>query len=321
MLKYILKRFVQMIMVLFVVSMLVFLLTNFIGDPVDMLVPENATVEEIEAAKTRLGLDKPLPVQYMIFLNDVLHGDFGKSYIYGKPAMGLIMERFPATMEIVLVAAILTLVIGIPLGVYAGAYPKKTSSKFVMTGSILGISLPSFWVGMMLIYIFAVILQILPASGRGNVVEVFGVKTSLFAPKGWKYIILPSITLALTHLATTIRLTRSGIIENMKQDYIKFARAKGVPGNNVIFGHALKNALIPVITVFGMNLGGMIVFTTITETIFSWPGMGKLLIDAIGKADRPIIVAYLMMAASMFVIINFVVDLLYTFIDPRIELR
>ena len=321
MLKYILKRFVQMIMVLFVVSMLVFLLTNFIGDPVDMLVPENATVEEIEAAKTRLGLDKPLPVQYMIFLNDVLHGDFGKSYIYGKPAMGLIMERFPATMEIVLVAAILTLVIGIPLGVYAGAYPKKTSSKFVMTGSILGISLPSFWVGMMLIYIFAVVLQILPASGRGNVVEVFGVKTSLFAPKGWKYIILPSITLALTHLATTIRLTRSGIIENMKQDYIKFARAKGVPGNNVIFGHALKNALIPVITVFGMNLGGMIVFTTITETIFSWPGMGKLLIDAIGKADRPIIVAYLMMAASMFVIINFVVDLLYTFIDPRIELR
>lgn len=308
-------------MVLFVVSMLVFLLTNFIGDPVDMLVPENATVEEIEAAKTRLGLDKPLPVQYMIFLNDVLHGDFGKSYIYGKPAMGLIMERFPATMEIVLVAAILTLVIGIPLGVYAGAYPKKTSSKFVMTGSILGISLPSFWVGMMLIYIFAVVLQILPASGRGNVVEVFGVKTSLFAPKGWKYIILPSITLALTHLATTIRLTRSGIIENMKQDYIKFARAKGVPGNNVIFGHALKNALIPVITVFGMNLGGMIVFTTITETIFSWPGMGKLLIDAIGKADRPIIVAYLMMAASMFVIINFVVDLLYTFIDPRIELR
>lgn len=308
-------------MVLFVVSMLVFLLTNFIGDPVDMLVPENATVEEIEAAKTRLGLDKPLPVQYMIFLKDVLHGDFGKSYIYGKPAMGLIMERFPATMEIVLVAAILTLVIGIPLGVYAGAYPKKTSSKFVMTGSILGISLPSFWVGMMLIYIFAVVLQILPASGRGNVVEVFGVKTSLFAPKGWKYIILPSITLALTHLATTIRLTRSGIIENMKQDYIKFARAKGVPGNNVIFGHALKNALIPVITVFGMNLGGMIVFTTITETIFSWPGMGKLLIDAIGKADRPIIVAYLMMAASMFVIINFVVDLLYTFIDPRIELR
>ncbi len=321
MLKYILKRFVQMFIVLFVVSVLVFLLTNFIGNPVDMLVPQNATMEEIEAARIRLGLDKPLPVQYMIFLNDVLHGNFGKSYIYGKPAMGLIVERIPATMEIVVVAAVLTLVVAIPLGVYAGAYPKKTSSKLVMTGSILGISLPSFWVGMMLIYVFAVMFQILPASGRGNTVEVLGVKTSLFAPGGWKHIILPAVTLALSHLATTIRLTRSGIIENMKQDYIKFARAKGVAGKKVIFGHALKNALIPVITVFGMNLGGMIAFTTITETIFAWPGMGKLLIDAIGKADRPIIVAYLMATACMFVVINFVVDLLYTFIDPRIELR
>lgn len=310
-----------MIVVLFVVSVVVFLLTNFIGDPVDMLVPENATLEEIEAAKIRLGLDKPLPVQYAIFLNDVLHGEFGKSYTYGKPAMDLIVERIPATMEIVIVAAVLTLVIAIPLGVYAGAYPKRHFSKAVMTGSILGISLPSFWVGMMMIYIFAVMLRILPASGRGNTVEILGIKTSLFAPGGLRYIILPSFTLALTHLATTIRLTRSGIIENMKQDYIKYARAKGVASKKVLFGHALKNALIPVITIFGMNLGGMIAFTTITETIFAWPGMGKLLIDAIGKADRPIIVAYLMAVACMFVVINFVVDILYTLIDPRIELR
>lgn len=310
-----------MIVVLFVVSVVVFLLTNFIGDPVDMLVPENATLEEIEAAKIRLGLDKPLPVQYAIFLNDVLHGEFGKSYTYGKPAMDLIVERIPATMEIVIVAAVLTLVIAIPLGVYAGAYPKRHFSKAVMTGSILGISLPIFWVGMMMIYIFAVMLRILPASGRGNTVEILGIKTSLFAPGGLRYIILPSFTLALTHLATTIRLTRSGIIENMKQDYIKYARAKGVASKKVLFGHALKNALIPVITIFGMNLGGMIAFTTITETIFAWPGMGKLLIDAIGKADRPIIVAYLMAVACMFVVINFVVDILYTLIDPRIELR
>ena len=321
MLKYIVKRFVQMIVVLFVVSILVFMLTNFIGDPVDMLVPENATVEQVESARARLGLNKPLPVQYGIFLRDVLHGNFGKSYTYGKPAMGLIMERMPATLELVAIAALLVLFIAIPLGVYAGAYPKRRSSKIIMSGSILGISLPSFWVGMMMIYIFAVMLRALPASGRGNTVNVLGVNLSIFAPGGLRLIILPAVTLALTNVATTLRLTRSGIMENMRQDYIKFARAKGVSSRSLLFGHALKNALIPVITIFGMDLGNMIAFTTITETIFAWPGMGKLLIDAINKSDRPIIVAYLMTAACMFVVLNFVVDLLYTLVDPRIELR
>ena len=321
MLKYIVKRFVQMIVVLFVVSILVFMLTNFIGDPVDMLVPENATVEQVESARARLGLDKPLPVQYGIFLKDVLHGNFGKSYTYGKPAMGLIMERMPATLELVATAALLVLIIAIPLGVYAGAYPKRRSSKIIMSGSILGISLPSFWGGMMMIYIFAVMLRALPASGRGNTVNVLGVNLSVFAPGGLRFIILPAVTLALTNVATTLRLTRSGIMENMRQDYIKFARAKGVSSRSLLFGHALKNALIPVITIFGMDLGNMIAFTTITETIFAWPGMGKLLIDAINKSDRPIIVAYLMTAACMFVVLNFVVDLLYTLVDPRIELR
>ena len=321
MLKYIVKRFVQMIVVLFVVSILVFMLTNFIGDPVDMLVPENATVEQVESARARLGLDKPLPVQYGIFLKDVLHGNFGKSYTYGKPAMGLIMERMPATLELVATAALLVLIIAIPLGVYAGAYPKRRSSKIIMSGSILGISLPSFWVGMMMIYIFAVMLRALPASGRGNTVNVLGVNLSVFAPGGLRFIILPAVTLALTNVATTLRLTRSGIMENMRQDYIKFARAKGVSSRSLLFGHALKNALIPVITIFGMDLGNMIAFTTITETIFAWPGMGKLLIDAINKSDRPIIVAYLMTAACMFVVLNFVVDFLYTLVDPRIELR
>ena len=321
MLKYIVKRFVQMIVVLFVVSILVFMLTNFIGDPVDMLVPENATVEQVESARARLGLNKPLPVQYGIFLRDVLHGNFGKSYTYGKPAMGLIMERMPATLELVAIAALLVLFIAIPLGVYAGAYPKRRSSKIIMSGSILGISLPSFWVGMMMIYIFAVMLRALPASGRGNTVNVLGVNLSIFEPGGLRFIILPAVTLALTNVATTLRLTRSGIMENMRQDYIKFARAKGVSSRSLLFGHALKNALIPVITIFGMDLGNMIAFTTITETIFAWPGMGKLLIDAINKSDRPIIVAYLMTAACMFVVLNFVVDLLYTLVDPRIELR
>lgn len=321
MLKYIVKRFVQMIVVLFVVSILVFMLTNFIGDPVDMLAPENATVEQVESARARLGLNKPLPVQYGIFLKDVLHGNFGKSYTYGKPAMGLIMERMPATLELVAIAALLVLFISIPLGVYAGAYPKRRSSRIIMSGSILGISLPSFWVGMMMIYIFAVMLRVLPASGRGNTVNVLGINLSVFAPGGLRFLILPAVTLALTNVATTLRLTRSGIMENMRQDYIKFARAKGVSSRSLLFGHALKNALIPVITIFGMDLGNMIAFTTITETIFAWPGMGKLLIDAINKSDRPIIVAYLMTAACMFVVLNFVVDLLYTLVDPRIELR
>ncbi|MCB7320358.1 ABC transporter permease [Lacrimispora sp. 210928-DFI.3.58] len=321
MIKYVVKRFVQMIVVLFIVSVLVFLLTNFIGDPVDMLVPENATLEQIESARARLGLDKPLPVQYGIFLNDVLHGNLGKSYTYGLPAMSLIVERMPATLELVAVAATLVLLVSIPLGVYAGAYPKRKTSKLIMSGSILGISLPSFWLGMMMIYIFAVVLRVLPASGRGEPVDVLGVKLSLFAPGGIRYIILPAVTLALTNLATMLRLTRSGILENMRQDYIKFARAKGVPAKSILFGHALKNALIPVITVFGLDLGNMIAFTTITETIFAWPGMGKLLIDAINKADRPIIVAYLMAASCMFVVLNFIVDILYTLVDPRIELR
>ena len=203
----------------------------------------------------------------------------------------------------------------------AGAYPKRASSKLIMSGSILGISLPSFWVGMMMIYIFAVVLRLLPASGRGNTVMVGNVALSIFAPGGIRYVILPAITLALTNVATMLRLTRSGILENMRQDYIKFARAKGVPAKSILFGHALKNALIPVVTIFGMDLGNMIAFTTITETIFAWPGMGKLLIDAINKSDRPIIVAYLMAAACMFVVLNFIVDILYTLIDPRIELR
>ena len=310
-----------MVVVLFVVSVVVFCLTNFIGDPVDMLVPENATMEQIESARARLGLDKPLPVQYMIFLKDVLHGNFGKSYTYGKPAMGLIIERIPATLELVAVAALLVVLIAIPLGVYAGAYPKRRSSKVIMSASILGISLPSFWVGMMMIYLFAVVFRLLPASGRGDTINVLGAKLSIFAPGGLRFIILPAVTLAITNIASILRLTRAGILENMKQDYIKFARAKGVTSKALLFGHALKNALIPVITIFGMDLGNMIAFTTITETIFAWPGMGKLLIDAINKSDRPIIVAYLMAAACMFVVLNFVVDMLYTLIDPRIELR
>ncbi len=320
MLKYFLRRFGQMLIVMLVVSILVFFLTSFLGDPVLMLVREDASEAEIQAARERLGLDRPIYVQYGIFLQDLLQGNFGVSYTYGKPAMSLILERFPATIEVVIVASLLIIFIAIPLGVYAGAFPNRRSSKLIMGGSILGISLPNFWIGMMLIYIFAVELHVMPASGRGQVGTFLGISSSLFTKDGWKHLILPSVTLAISNIASTLRLTRSGIIETMREDFVKFLRAKGAGNRRIMFGHALKNALIPVVTVLGLNIGGLIAFTTVTETIYAWPGMGKLLIDSIGKADRPIIVAYLMVTAGMFVVINFIVDILYSLIDPRISL-
>ncbi len=321
MFKYIVKRLAQTIVVLFVVAMVVFILTNYIGDPVANLLTEEATYETIQEVREQLGLNDPLPVQFVNFVKNAVRGDFGSSYVYKQPVLQLIGERMPATLELVTITALMTLIIAIPLGVFAGAFPKSRISKLIMTGSILGISLPTFWIGMMLIYIFSVKYGVLPASGRGRTVTVLGMQLSIFAPGGWRYLIMPAITLSLAYIATILRLTRTGIRENMKQDYIKFARAKGVSARNVLFRHALKNALIPVVTVFGINIGKMFAFTTITETIFAWPGMGKLLIDAIYRSDRPIIVAYLMITSVMFVGINFIVDMIYTIIDPRIELR
>ncbi|AOT72559.1 ABC transporter permease [Geosporobacter ferrireducens] len=320
MLRYFTSRIAQLIIVLIAVSILVFALTSIMGNPIYLMVRENATQEEIDAAVAYLGLDKPLPVQYVIFIKNALRGDFGKSYVYHLPALKIIAERFPATLEIVIVAMLLSAFLAIPLGVFAGAYPKKFLSKAIMSLSIAGISLPSFWVGMVMIFLFSLYLGILPVSGRGEVGTLLGIKTSLATVSGWKHIILPSITLALGNMATILRLTRAGMQENMKQDYVKFARAKGVSRRKVLFGHALKNTLIPVITIFGLQLGTLIAFTTITETIFAWPGMGKLLIDAINSADRPIISAYILFVAVMFVFINFIVDILYTIVDPRIDL-
>lgn len=304
-----------------VVSIIVFVFTSVMGNPVFLMVRENASAEEIAAVSAYLGLDKPLYVQYWIFVKNALQGNFGQSYMYHLPALMLIIERLPATLDIVAVAMVLSVVIGIPLGVLSGAYPKSRFSKSVMAASIAGISMPSFWTGMVMIYFFGLVAGVLPVSGRGEVGTVFGVTTSLATADGWAHIILPSITLALGNVATIIRLTRAGMQENMRQDYVKFARAKGVSTRKVLFGHALKNTLIPVVTVFGLQLGNLIAFTTITETIFAWPGIGKLLVDAVTSADRPIIAAYILFVAIMFVFINFIVDLLYIFIDPRIDLQ
>ena len=321
MFKYFLKRLAQMLVTLFIVSILVFVLANFIGDPVNMLVSPKAPPEVREQVREELGLNRPILEQYVSFVTNAVKGDFGKSYIYKVDVLSLIAQRVPATLELVFVSVVLALVISIPLGVYAGAFPKRKSSTLVMGGSILGISLPSFFIGIMLIYIFSLKLHWFPSSGRGATAPFLGMNFSLFAPGGLKYIILPAFTLSVTNIASLVRLTRAGVMENMRQDYIKFARAKGVSTRKVLFGHALKNALIPVITVFGMEIGSLIAFTTVTETIFSWPGLGKLLIDSINSVDRPVIVAYLILTTVLFVFINFVVDLLYTVIDPRIQFR
>ncbi|PIE54513.1 MAG: ABC transporter permease [Dethiosulfovibrio peptidovorans] len=321
MIQFIVKRLIQLIIVLFVVSLIVFVLTSVMGNPVYLMLRESATPEEIQAATQALGLDKPLPVQYGIFIKNTLSGNFGKSYMYHLPALALIVERLPATLELVLTAVLLSAVVGIPCGVLAGAYPRSLFSKTVMSFSIAGISMPSFWAGMVMIYFFSLHLGILPVSGRGDVGTILGIRTSLATANGWSHILLPAVTLALGNIATVMRLTRAGMQETMKQDYIKFARSKGVSRRSLLFGHALKNTLIPVVTIFGLQLGGLIAFTTITETIFAWPGMGKLLVDAIYSADRPIVAAYILFVAILFVLINFMVDILYVFIDPRIDLR
>lgn len=321
MISYLIKRVFQMVVVLWVVSIIVFTMMSFTGDPTYMMVPLDATEDEIANARMLLGLDKPYIVQYGIFLKNILRGDFGRSFVFRQPALGLIMERMPATVEMVLVAMTLALLLAIPLGVFAGAYPQKKTSRGIMAGSLLGISLPNFWVGMMLIFILAVRFNILPSSGRGDTLRMMGVNLSIITPDGFKHIILPAITLCFATLAMLLRITRAGMMEVMKQDFIKFARAKGATFRSVLFKHALKNVLIPVVTIFGLQLGDLIGFATITEYIFAWPGMGKLLIDSIYMGDRPVIVVYLMFVAFLFVIINFTVDVIYTLIDPRIKLR
>jgi len=321
MLGYLLKRLIQMTLVLWIVSVIVFLMMSFTGDPVFMVVPIDASDAEIAQARRLLGLDDSLLVQYWKFLTSLVQGDFGQSYVFRQPAMTLILERLPATVELVLVAMVLAVAVAIPLGVYAGANPQGRISRIIMAGSLLGISLPGFWVGMVLIYLFAVHWGVFPSSGRGDTAEIFGLRLSVLTWDGWHHVVLPAITLSLATMAIILRITRAGMMEVGRQDFMKFARAKGATRRDVLYRHGLKNALIPVVTIFGLQLGDLIAFATITETIFSWPGMGKLLIDSIYRADRPVIVVYLMLVALIFVVINFLVDVIYTLIDPRIRLK
>jgi peptide/nickel transport system permease protein len=318
---YLTKRLIQMVIVLWAVSVLVFVMMSFTGDPTYMMVPLDATEEQIAQARRILGLDDTHLVQYWRFLGNLVQGDFGRSFVFRQPAMTLILERLPATLEIVFLAMLIALVVAIPLGVYAGANPTRVSSKMVMAGSLVGISLPGFWLGMVLIFVVAVKLQWLPSSGRGPTQELLGMRVSFLTWEGFRHLILPAITLSIGTLAILMRIIRAEMVEVMKQDYIRFARAKGATGNGILFKHGLKNALIPLITVFGLMLGDLIAFATLTETIFAWPGIGKLLVDSIYRGDRPVIVVYLMFVALMFVMVNFIVDVLYAFIDPRIKIK
>jgi peptide/nickel transport system permease protein len=321
MLVYMIRRLGQSVFAIMVMAFLVFVGVFAIGNPVDILISPEATPLDREAQVIRLGLDKPLWEQFFVYAGNVVHGDLGNSFVSGTPAMGLILQRLPATLELALVALAISVFLGVPLGVIAGLKPDTVSGRSIMAGSILGFSLPTFWQGMMLILIFAVMLGWLPAGGRGATVDVLGLRLSFLTPDGLAHLILPAVNLALFKLSLVIRLARAATREVVLQDYIKFARAKGLPERRIVLVHILKTIMIPITTVLGLELASMIAFGIVTETVFAWPGMGKLLIDSINLLDRPVIVAYLMLTVFLIVIINLIVDILYAVLDPRISLK
>ncbi|WP_223423824.1 ABC transporter permease [Tateyamaria pelophila] len=318
---FVIRRLLQALLVVFLMSLIVFFGVNVVGDPVYMLVSPDADQADIAAAIQRLGLDRPIWEQYLLFLKGAAQGDLGDSFIFGEPALQLILQHMPATMELAFTALFLSIAIGIPLGLYAGLYPDNPISKGIMATSILGFSLPTFWVGLMLIMLFAVELGWVPATGRGDLGSFLGIRSSLFTLDGLSHIFLPALNLALLKISLAIRLTRAGVREAMGQDYVKYARAKGLSTRRIIFVHVMKNIMIPVVTVMGLEFGSLIGFSVVTETIFAWPGMGKLLIDAILQLDRPVVVAYLMIMVLFFVLINLIVDILYSILDPRVRLQ
>jgi peptide/nickel transport system permease protein len=311
----------QSLVVLFVMSIIVFVGVNLIGDPVEMMINPEADQAEVERVIRELGLDRPISEQYWFFLLNAFKGDLGKSFVFGTPAIELIIQRIPATMELALVSLAMAVTFGIPLGVYAGLKPNSKISKTIMAGSILGFSMPTFWVGIILIIFFSVNLGWLPSTGRGDVATFMGISSSIFTLDGLSHLFLPAFNLALFKLSSVIRLSRAGTREIILQDYIKFARAKGLPESRIVNVHLLKNIMIPVVTVIGLEFGSLIAFSTVTETVFAWPGMGKLIIDAVYNLDRPIVVAYLMIIVLIFVTLNLIVDIMYSILDPRVRIK
>jgi len=320
MLAYIIQRVGESIISIFVMSVLVFLAVYAIGDPAYILTDPQLSNEHAEVLRKVLGLDRPLWEQYWIFITRAIQGNLGQSFIFGIDAIELIFLRMPATLEIVGISVLIAIGIGIPAGMIAGLYPNTLFARSTMTGSILGFSVPTFWIAMMLILIFAVQLQWLPATGRGTTVEVMGFRLSIFTWNGLAHIILPAVTLSLFKMSLMIRLARAGVREVLMTDYIKFARAKGLPEKRIVGVYVLKNILVPIVTVLGLELGQLVTGSVITETVFAWPGMGKLIVDSINSLDRPVMVAFLMIAVAGFIVINLVVDILYSVLDPRVRL-
>lgn len=320
-LSWFIQRLSQALLVVLVMTIIVFVGLHLIGNPVDILISPLADQQDRERQLIQLGLDQPLWKQYLDFLGGALHGDMGRSFVYNAPALQIILERAPATFELAFGAVFLSIIIGIPLGLYAGFYPDTISGRVIMSGSVLGFSLPSFWVGVMLIMVFSVSLGWLPSSGRGETVNVLGIEWSFLTLNGLAHMALPTLNLAIGNIALVLRLTRSGVRENISMDYVKFARAKGLAPRRIVFVHILRNLLIPIVTVTGLDFGRLIAFAIITESIFAWPGMGKLIIDSITVLDRPVIVSYLVMIVILFVVINLIVDVLYTILDPRIRVE
>ena len=319
MLSFILQRLFQAVIVMVSVAFISFLLFQFVGDPVVFLLGQDATPQQIKELRADLGLDKSFVVQFWNFLANAVRGEFGLSLRQGSKVSRLIAERLPATLELAGIAAVLALVLGIPMGVYAALKRGTFLSQVFMTVSLLGVSLPTFLVGILLILLFAVGLGWFPSFGRGDVVQVGWWSSGLLTLKGWHHIVLPALTLAVFQLTLIMRLVRAEMLEVLRTDYVKFARARGLSDTAIHFGHALKNTLVPVITITGLQLGALIAFAIITETVFQWPGMGLLFIQAVTFADIPVMAAYLCLTALIFVVINLVVDLLYFVVDPRLR--
>ena len=317
---WLIRRVFQALLVVFVMTLLVFVAVNLIGNPVDIMISPNATQAQRLETIRALGFDLPLWRQYLAFVDNLFHGDIGDSFVFGQPGLHLIAQRLPATLELAVSALLLSVLIGIPLGLLAGLYPNRAFSQMILGGSILGFSLPTFWVGLMMILVFSVELGWLPAIGRGQTATVLGTDWAFLTWDGLQHLILPALNLALYQISMVLRLTSAGVRETLHKDFIKFARAKGLTWRRIVWVHVLKNILIPVVTVIGLSFGGTIAFAVVTETVFSYPGMGKLLIDSINLLDRPVIVAYLMIVVLIFVTVNLVVDLTYVLLDPRVRL-
>ena len=320
MLAFIIRRLLQAVIVMVVVSLIAFLMFRFVGDPINQMVGIETSVEQREALRERLGLNDPLVLQFWHFLSSAAQGNFGVSYQFRQPVADLLAARLPATLELSLVSALFALLVGIPMGVYTGLNRGTFLSNVFLSVSLIGISLPVFLIGILLIFVFAVNLQWLPSFGRGQVVDLGWWTTGFLTASGLKALILPAITLGLFQMTLIMRLVRSEMMEVLRTDYIRFARARGLTARAINFGHALKNTLVPVITITGLQLGSVIAFAIITETVFQWPGMGLLFIQAVQNVDIPIMSAYLLLIAFLFVVINLLVDLLYVAVDPRIRL-